>query len=489
MFQLKHLNIALLAFGSLAINSSYAGTLQPMTDQQLSNTTGQALMSLSYIAPTDNSNLMTKYDSNSKIGFYKLGLEAEMSLNANVRNLQLGCGGANNSTVNNSCDIDIKNLSLSGLPSGYNSSTGTSPDFGTANRATTDALLENPFMEFAIKNPDSASTRSIVGMRFSAEKITGLLTAGVVNGLTPSTTDGIQTLSGFMRIAATTGEAATMPAVFGKAANHQIKGLLNALGNDREFTSEPGSADTKGITVPSLTASFTMPQFQVNGARMNNAHVEGVKTKIDSIDLAQGPLNQLKVNFPDICVLWVICASEAKIELKSGSAIKNLNMDITFDQALSMFHNIPLQGTGGYLSLQQMALLWPGSYVDSSDTSGKTLGQMTKTDVAQRGWWMSFAEPVQLGYLKSTNPVNISDVLPQVATLMTNELLKEQNRVYAPAGAAIGTLFGITMTTPNPIVVDLNQATLTNPAKLSLSNLQLANQNLTANCYGSLKFC
>ena len=72
---------------------------------------------------------------------------------------------------------------------------------------------------------------------------------------------------------------------------------------------------------------------------------------------------------------------------------------------------------------------------------------------------------------------------------MTNELLKEENRVYAPAGAALGTLIGITMTTPKPIVVDLNQATLSNPATLTLANLQLANQNLTANCYGSLKFC
>lgn len=91
--------------------------------------------------------------------------------------------------------------------------------------------------------------------------------------------------------------------------------------------------------------------------------------------------------------------------------------------------------------------------------------------------------------MKATQEVNINDVLPQVATLMTNELLKEENRVYAPAGAALLTLFGVTMTTPKPIIVDLNRATLANPAKLSLSNLQLGNQNITPNYYGSLRFC
>ena len=477
----KRIMAALVSMGVIGIVNAQ-GMIQ-LSDAQLSETTGQALMSMTYIAPNDSKNLMSKYSSDSNIGFYKLGIEAEMELNANIKNLQLGCGGTNGAGA---CDVDIKNLSLSGLPAGYDSKTGSPPNYGSSDgRAATSAKMTNPFMEFAIKNPTASATREVVGLRFSAEKIDGLLTAGIENGLLPSTTDGIQTLSGFMRIAATTGEAQTKATVFGNQSNHQIKGLLSALGNNREFTSDPLSSDTKGITVPSLTAGFMIPEFQVNGSRMTNAHVEGVKTKIDSINLAQGPLNQLKVTFDPILLI----ANKAKIELKEGSAIKNLNMDITFDQALSMFHNIPLTGTGGYLSLQQQALLWPGNYVDSSDTTGKLLSEMLNSDVAQRGWWMSFAEPVQLGYLKATQQVDIANVLPQVASLMTTELLKEQNRVQVPAGSAIESLFGITITTPNAIIVDLNQATQINPAKLALSNLQLANQNITPNCYGSLKFC
>ncbi|MBU3847132.1 MAG: hypothetical protein H9855_09195 [Candidatus Acinetobacter avistercoris] len=454
--------------------------LKVMSDQELSDTNGQALLSLSNIAPNDNANLMSKYSSGSNIGFYKLGLEADLELNTNIKNLQLGCGGVNGA---GKCDIDIKNVSLSGLPS-FNDANGN-PVFSDG-RAATSAKLTNPFMEFAIKNPSSASTRQVVGLRLSAEQITGLLTAGLANNLTPSSTDGIQNLSGFMRVAATTGEATTLPTVFGKDQNHQIRGLLSAIGINREFTSEPGSSDTQGVTIPSLTTGFNIPEFQVSGNRLDSATVSGIKTKIDSISLSDGPLNQLKVNFP---ALLFFIGSQAKIKLADGSAVRNLNMDITFNQALSMLHNIPLTGNGGYLSLQQQSILWPGSYISSSDSSGKTLDNMTQSDVSKTGWWMSFADPVQLGYLKATEKVDIKNVMPQVATLMTNELLKEENRVYAPLGSALGTLFGITMTTPKPIIVDLNQATLANPAKLALSNLKLGNQEVRANCYGNLQFC
>lgn len=478
----NHLMIMLFVSSSCFFNiASARPNLQSMTDEQMSETNGQALLSLAYLAPTDGANLMTKYSNSSNIGFYKLGLEAEAELNINVRNIQLGCGGTNGAGA---CDIDIKNLSLSGLPDGYISASADSPNFSTKARPLTSAVLTNPFLEFAIKNPNTTATREVIGIRFSAEKMNALLSAGLLNGTTP-TTDGIQKLSGFMRIAGTTGDARTQATVFGNQQNHQIKGLLNALGSNREFISEPGSSDTKGISIPSLSTNFSIPEFQINGNRIDNAHVEGVKTKINSIGLDKGPLNQLKVNFDSI---WWI-ANKAKIELAERSAVTNLNMDITFDQALSMFHNIPLSGTGGYLSVQQQPLLWPGNYIFSGDTTGKSLKEMTKSDVAQKGWWMSFAEPIQLGHLKATQEVNIKDVLPQVATLMTNELLKEENRVYAPAGAALLTLFGVTMTTPKPIIVDLNRATLANPAKLSLSNLQLGNQNITPNCYGSLRFC
>lgn len=502
MKRMNYLTFAMLAVMSgSAVATSFSSGLSVMSDQELAAETGQALFNLSYIAPTDAANQMNGKTvggtSVGSVGFYKLGLEGEMELNANIRNLQLGCGGRNGA---DGCDIDIKNLALSGLPDGgtHNIQGVPTPNGGyDANgtpvfangRASTSAKLTNPFMEMAIKNPGSASTREVVGFRLSAEKISALLTAGLENLAGPTSTDGIQTLSGFMRIAATTGEVTTKAGLFGKRNDEQIQGLLKALDNDRTFTSQPNDPDTKGVTVPSITAGFNLPAFQVNGNRKTQAVATGITANVSSISLSSGPENQLKVTFPAI----LLVASSAKVALKAGSEVKNLNLDITFNQALSMFHNVPLTGTGGYLSLQKDSILWPGSYRDSADAAKTDLSTMTKTDVAKPGWWMSFAEPVQLGYLKATNPVNISAVFPQIATLMTAELLKEENRVLVPAGDALGSLFGAVIVTPEPIIVDLNAAT--NPAlggtpgRITLGNIQLLNQTIPTNCYGSLKFC
>ncbi len=482
MKAIKYLSMAMLGIiGSGVFAAPTTNEMTALSDNELSAESGQGLVNSSFIAPNDASNLMKGKTiggtAAGNVGFYKLGLEAELELNLNARNVQLGCGGINGAGA---CDIDIKNLALSGLPDSYDANGNPVFDNG---RPSTSAKLTNPFMEFAIKDPEKASTREVLGFRASAEKISALLTAGLSNNATPND-DGIQSLSGFMRIAATTGEVKTKAANFGKRPNEQIQGLLNALGNDRTFTSQPTDPDTLGVDVPSLIAPFSMPAFQVNGNRNKEAVARGITTKINNIDLTTGT-NQLKVTFPAILLI----ATNAKVQLKQGSAIKNLNMDITFNQSLSMIHNIPLTGNGGYLSLQSQKILWPGSYVDPADTAKTDLLAMTKTDVSQPGWWMSIAEPVQLGYLKSTKEVNISNVFPQVASLMTAELLKEENRINIPGGDAISTLFGTTITTPTPIVVDLDAATLSNPATLTLGNIQLKNQEVKANCYGGLTFC
>ncbi|MCU4433972.1 hypothetical protein [Acinetobacter bereziniae] len=530
MFKIKPLCLTLFSLSVFGISAVYADTLNPtssttlhsLSDDQLSETTGQALMSLSYLAPNDTSNLMTKYSNGSNIGFYKLGLEAEMDLNANIRNLQLGCGGINGA---GQCDVDIKNLSLSGLPANYNPSSGNSPDFGAAGRASTSAKLTNPFMEFAVRNPNAASTREIVGLRFSAEKITGLLTAGLTNGSSPSSTDGIQTLSGFMRIAQTQGEVDTLGGKFGMTQDQSIGGnilvdIIGGLGFNRWVQSYPNAQNTSlcagsdgcttGITIPGLNSvKFDLPSFQVNGQRLNSALATDILLTLPSIPLAKPTGCIDPVGSPGYCNQWnndqlllnlrsqsnhnsqncisiiIASACNAKFRMGEGSTLENLNLNVTFKQALSMFHNIPLNGTGGYLSLQQIALLWPGSYVDSSDGSGKSLNQMTKTDVAQKGWWMSFTEPVQLGYLKGANAVDITSVLPQVADLITTDLTK--NKITLTLFDGLGALANQPVT--KKMNIDIGPYTETNPARLTLQNLKLTNQEVSTNCYGSLKFC
>lgn len=478
-------------------------TFIQLDDSELSNISGQALMSLSYLSPNDTSNPMKNIidvnGQSNKIGFYKLGLEADLDLNVNIRNLQLGCGGVNGAGA---CDIDIKNLSLSGLPTTYDSN--GNPVYSSG-RPATSGKITNPFLEFAISNPNSSSIREVKGIRFSAEKINALLTAGLDNLSTSSKTDGIQRLSGFMQIAQTSGTASTKPIIFGKGATDQVlSGVANISGLvNVNFTSNPFNNGTTGITIPSVSTSFDIQPFTINGVRNTIANVKNIRTTIGTIPIASDGTSRypesmfvndaLKVNLSCLnggflCGIVTSLVPVATFKMANGSNIQNINMSIDFMQSLSMIHNIPLTGTGGYLSVQSDALLWPGATIADSDKAKSSLQQMGRnTDVAQKGWWMSFADPVQLGKLNVSNQVDIGTVLPQVATLVSQYLNKRENYPYLNIGQAWQALTSQPIT--QKLNVDLGSYTATNPAKLVLTDQKLTNQNVVANCYGSLKFC
>ncbi|MEY4515670.1 MAG: hypothetical protein RL180_16 [Pseudomonadota bacterium] len=166
--------------------------LLPLDDQTLSQSTGQAVLNLTYIAPGESGNT-NKIDGSTtnNVGFYKLGLQAVMNLNLNAANIQLGCGGDKGT----GCDISLSNVSLTGA-------TAVNGEY-----ASSDAVITNPFMELAIKNPTSASTREFVGIRFGAESLLGLLSIGT-NTDTSSLTDdtGISSLSGALTVNVTNAQ-------------------------------------------------------------------------------------------------------------------------------------------------------------------------------------------------------------------------------------------------------------------------------------------
>ncbi|WP_228203357.1 hypothetical protein [Acinetobacter sp. CFCC 10889] len=135
------------------VSNSANTHLVQMTDEELSATQGQALY-----------NLTRTNDSNQGLSFYRLGMEANIDINANIKKLQLGCGGSKGS----GCDIDIDNVALTGITEVIGGSAGVPTDF----------KLTNPFIEFAITDADKASTRSISGFRLGALKALGMMSFG-----------------------------------------------------------------------------------------------------------------------------------------------------------------------------------------------------------------------------------------------------------------------------------------------------------------------
>lgn len=171
--------------------------LSALTDQEMSEVEGQALFNLSYLGPTEDVDPTTVgvQTNAGNIGFYTLSMEAEVALNANARSMKLGCGGVNGAGA---CDIDIEKFSLGCIanasgtcitlpPTGIQKTGVNNVNSDAGQQLMRDFVLKNPFYQFAIKNPETAATREVVGIRIGAANVKG-----------PMSFDGINTFSGYM---------------------------------------------------------------------------------------------------------------------------------------------------------------------------------------------------------------------------------------------------------------------------------------------------
>ena len=422
---LKSLVVAMMGL------SGQVSALTSLEDQELSEVNGQALLSMEVQSGFNQmDNLGATYDQ-SNISFYKLGLEAEMEINANIKKLQLGCGGVNGAT---GCDIDIDHIALSGNPT------------NGADRAATSALITNPFVQFAIKNPNQASTREVLGFRLSAEKISGLLTMGTENSATPN---GINSFSGYMKTKSSSGVATTAPRVMDYAATGMniegtVKGTIlgQPLPLDLHYTSS-----NYAFQLNSTTAPFTIPATIVSGTRMKEVVLKGTGT-VGRIDF-KGPL---KAELLD---------GALKLDKDITGYLTGLQTDITVKQNLGLIHALYLNNPAS-LSLQSQSILWPGAAV-----------------AAKQGWWLAMEDEVDLGSISPSYSVPISDaVLNQTIAGINHDLT---TNVRDCGSLVFGCVLGSAL--------DVKE--IKNPALLDfpLTNLTLQGQNFKPNCFGGHKFC
>lgn len=468
---------SLLSMGAVVC----AHGMTPMDDQALSETTGQAAYYTTYTAPSGSGTGATPTD----YGFFTLGLNATTSLNANIDHLQLGCGGVNGT----GCDIDINNLSLSGQGNGTDSN--GNPTFSNAGgRAATDATLTNPFIQLAIKNPNSLSTRQVVGINLGAQKVLGLLTAGTqnpssLNGATTNPTGvGINTLSGYMLVGKATGTAYTGYNNGTGVGSGQVNGA-NALVISYDGSTTPTQANSSpvpaglvtygtnttisgqasatlfnlsftsnqyDIVLPSTAVALTTNATTVNGTRVSSIGLTGTGV-VGNIPL----YGRLNASISGVLNLGL------NVPNNGQTYLQGLTANVGVQEALSYIHTININNPLS-LSLQSTKVQWPGS---------------AAANVAQPGWWMGFGDTVNIGSVTPAQPVSITPVLVtalnDVSTYLNNN----------PVNCGLFALSCLTGTA-NIGPINLSGAA---PLSLSLSNLALAAQTPPANCYGGLKFC
>lgn len=404
-----------------------AMAMQVLSDAELEASQGQALFNLSYLAPTDAS---SNSKINGNVGFYRLGMEADVELNTNIKSVQLGCGGANGA---GGCDLDIDYLSLSG--------TGDSSDA----RAASSALISNPFIEFAIKNPDNAALRQLAGFRLSAEAMQGLLTFGLENGDAAS---GIKSFSGYLVTDATTGKVTT------NAFNNitQAQTGVEVTGRAKSTTGLINTSFTStdyNMNLSSASGDLVMNQQVITGKRISTANLAAT-ARVSGIQLSGSLSAKTGILIP-------VSTNNLK------GTINNLGVDVTIQQGLGYFHKATLNGTAGSLSSQSQNIKWPGT-----------------ASIAQKGWWLELTNPIEIGEITPTNNVDIAMSTIKETLGIVSENLKN-NPVNCGFLATSCLLGNIDVGT-----VDLNKYSR---AAMTLENVVLEKQNFAPNCWGNLKFC
>lgn len=467
-------SFALMLFVFMCSFFSGVGAMTSMSDDQLSEVTGQALMQMGKQAGPDN------------LTFYKAGLDAEVELNMNIEKLQLGCGGVNGP----GCDIDIDKVSLSGGASTW----------GVDGRPASAAILTRPFFEFAIRNDQSKTLREVVGIRLSAENAQGMMTFGdqQAGAGDPGNTSGINSLSGYMKLGATSGVAQVAPRPM-YSTNYTCQptdpceGTYAALGRNmegrirlqgtiildgvRDFT-----ADTYQLQVWSDDpALVTVPSTTVSGKRM---------TSVDLMGTATMGLLEFAGNM----------SADIGITLNKNvtGAINGLSATVPIQQSLKFIHKINVNSPFS-LSMQNANVLWPGA-----------------TEQAQTGWWLAIEDTIDIGSVSPEDKVEVTnDVLlqalgPTAISWTPNPVPQGQSPtcVQGPSiNCALHTAISAATYTNNNVVYhevygtecnglgeclgDLNVGTLYVPAVLNLplTDLKLSGQAVTPNCYGTARFC
>lgn len=472
----------------LPLVTGSASAMVEMRDDQLSDVTGQALLQMGKEIGQGISSDLT---------FYKAGLDAEVELNMNIDKLQLGCTAA---AINGQqCDIDIDQLSLSGQAD----INGNFPN----GRAATAALLTRPFFEFAIKNDHTKTLREVVGIRMSAENTKGMLTLGdqQVGSGDPGNTSGINSLSGYMRLGPTTGNAQVEPRIMayddytctasdpctgtyaGLFTNMEgrirITGMPLGIGNGtHNFFSE-----TYGLFISSDDpVVVSVPATTVSGKRLTSAQLMGSAT-MGALDFA----GQMAANV-DIGVTL-------ELNKEVTGSITGLTATVPIEQSLRYIHKINVDSAFS-LSFQGQDVHWPGA-----------------TEASQTGWWMAFEDEIDIGNISPEDQVPITnDVLldalgPTAISWSPNPVPQGQSPVcnQGPSiNCALHTALSTATYTSNNVTYhevygvecdgfsaclggQLPVGNLNVPANLPfpLSDLKLSGQAVTPNCYGTARFC
>lgn len=452
--------IVALVLAFVTSTMSYAMT--SLDDQSLSDVTGQALFTLT-----------KETDSTQSLDFFKLGFQAELALNANIKSLQLGCGGDNGA---GKCDIDISDLSFgcvtnaSGtcitLPGVAGQPTGADFNNAESNQAgLKDFVLTNPFFQFAIKGGSNAATRQVVGIRLGADKAEGPMSIGNL-----ASYSGYLTGKTNLNIQAQTNIGVTCQGGTAGCTSGAAKYSGTAYGMPSGGTLATGYLGVKDEEILNLLIVKVRYQDMTidTKAASSSANVTAKGTRLTQVGISNLLLGKTVDDVVAGLTINQICATPA---IGSGCDI------ITGPQVANSL--MPVLKTGIQIYMKQQTLIGLGLAVPTQGTF--------ETDSTYSGKLTTLLNNYILPYnLNNVHQLDVNSNLFGIALTALDSIK------YPGYADTVGK--GWSMYLQDAFTLDINDS-LTNLMSNMVQNGKAAAGNITTlapayrNCFGSLKFC
>jgi hypothetical protein len=315
-----------------------ATAMKSLDDEQLSEVTGQALFVSDYVngVGTNDGNPFNEF------GFYRMGLDVELAMNANIDKLALGCGGVNNNLAGApNCDIDFDYVRFMGR-------NGSAP----GNPVTSDFTLTRPFVELAVKNDDTKTLREIAGIKIGSQKADGFVSIGrrYANGQINQEHGG------------TCGSGAN--AINCHSGINSLSGSLGIEMSASVPIRIQIGVPVFGACIPPICLRFDEIACFGNTAATNDSCTAG-----DRFDTQIRGTRMTAVGLQDV-----------ELELDGGllSAIGINTAYADISESLRFIHGFALQDTSDFgLSFQRERVSYP------------TFNKSGYSDAANTGWWMN----------------------------------------------------------------------------------------------------
>ena len=343
----------------------------PISDEQLANVTGQALLVTDYIAPSGAAGGPRDFL------FYRMGLDAEVALNMNIDKLQLGCGGFNE-TIRTGCDIDMDYVRFMGRsPAGVSNPNQPAGAGRAGDPVTSDFILHRPYIELAIREGSTPGSREVAGFKVSAEWADGFFGVGrFENGVHT----GVNSMSGFLDVYLSAYARFTSTLGNGAGCIGRPTGYSACNGND-EF--------------------FNVPVQYTTGTRMTELYIPGVELK--NLHGASGLLSILQGS--DLYAQM----SARLIELHGFEVAMAEDFFVSFQREAIQYPTYNHSNNGGQYSHQANAGWWMNvPRVELRDLSPATIG-LGCPGFACLGLLDAFSYPgIDAGYpdMQSRPPIN-----------------------------------------------------------------------------------